>query len=89
MELTTIFIFVIVLAYFMKNTKGKAVIDNLGETAVHLSSAANKASAALERQCNELLMSDEEAKAKSEAVKAKLAAASKAKVVEDNYDDAE
>lgn len=85
MELTTIFILVIVLAYLMKNTKGKAVIDNLGETAVHLSSAANKASAALERQCDELLSDEKVNEAKARA-KAKLA---KAKAVAEDYDDAE
>lgn len=84
MELTTIFILVIVLAYLMKNTKGKAVIDNLGETAVHLSSAANKASAALERQCDELLSDERVAEAKAKA-KAKLAEAET--VAEDDYSD--
>ena len=87
MELGTILIIVIALGYFTKNEKGKQVLDHAGNTAVHLAASADKASAALERQCD-LLLSDEEAKAKSQQVKAKLAAKAKEVVAED-YDDAE
>ena len=88
MEFTTIIILGVILVYFTKNAKGKEIVNNVGDTAVHLSAAANKASEALERQCNEPLMSDEEAASKAKAAKAKIAKASKAKTV-DNYDDAE
>lgn len=87
MELGTIIIIAIVVIYATKNEKGREVVNNLGDTAVHLSASASKASAALEKQCDELLMSDAEVEAVKAKTKAKLAKASKAKVVEENYDD--
>lgn len=89
MELSTLLIVIIVIIYLTKNEKGKRFVDHCGNTAVNLAASADDASKALHRQCQELLLSDEEAEEKSKAVKAKLAAAAKAKVVEDNYDDAE
>lgn len=87
MELTSIIIVVIALGYFTKNAKGRQITDHLGNTAVHLAASADKASAALERQCDELLMSDEEATAAKARAKAKIAKAKK--VVAEDYDDAE
>lgn len=89
MELTSIFVIVIVIIYLSKNEKGKAVVNHFGNTAVHLAASADKASAALERQCDELLLSDEEAAAAKSIAKAKLAKAKTKKTVVDDYDDAE
>lgn len=92
MEFSSIIIIIIIVAYLSKNKKGKQILDNVGDTAVELSAASKSAATALHKQCDELLMSDEEAEAKSKAVKAKLAAAkAKAKKAEtvDNYEDAE
>lgn len=77
-------IVIIVVVYLAKNAKGRAVIDNLGDTAVELSAASKSAATALHRQCDEL-MNNEEAAAATAKAKAKL---NKAKSV-DNYDDAE
>ena len=86
MELTTIFIIIIVLVYATKNTKGKQVVEHCGNTMVHLAASADKASAALERQCDELLSEE----TNKDELKAKLAKSSKAKkVVTEDYDDAE
>ena len=74
MELISVLILIVVLVYLTKNTKGKAVMDHLGNTAVNLAASADDASAALHKQCHELLMSDEEAEAAKARVKAKLAA---------------
>lgn len=88
MEFSSLLIIAIVLVYVTKNAKGKQVVEHCGNTMVHLAASADKASAALERQCDELLMSDAEAEAAKARAKAKIAKASKAKTV-DNYDDAE
>lgn len=85
MELGTILIIVIALGYFTKNEKGRKVLDHTGNAAVHLAASADKASAALERQCD-LLLSDEAAAESKAKLKAKIA---KAKTVVENYDDAE
>lgn len=84
MELTTIFIIVIVLVYATKNNKGKEIANNMGNAAVHLSAAASKASAALERQCDELLLSDAELEKLKAEAKAKLA---KAETIAEDYSD--
>ena len=86
MELTTIFVIVIALVYLSKNDKGKQVVNHLGNTAVNLAASADDASAALHKQCHELLSDEAAAKAKAEA-KAKIAKAEK--VVAEDYDDAE
>lgn len=86
MELTSIFVIVIALVYLSKNSKGKQFVDHCGNTMVNLSAAADDASAALQKQCHELLMTNEEAAAAKTVAKAKIA---KAKTVVDNYDDAE
>ena len=89
MELGTILIIVIALGYFTKNEKGRKILDHTGNAAVHLAASADKASAALERQCDELL-TDEEAKTKSAKVKEQLKAAkaAKAETTSDNsYED--
>lgn len=88
MELVSILILIVVLFYLMKNAKGREVIDHLGNAAVNVAASADSASAALRKQCDELLMNDEEAAAAKARAKAKIAKASKAKTV-DNYDDAE
>ena len=87
MEFTSIIIIIIALGYFTKNAKGKQITDHLGNTAVHLAASADKASAALEKQCDELLMTDAEAEAAKARAKAKIAKAKK--VVTEDYDDAE
>lgn len=86
MELTTIFIIVIALVYLSKNDKGKQVVNHLGNTAVNLAASADDASAALHKQCHELLMTDAEAEAAKAKAKAKIA---KAKTVDEDLDDAE
>lgn len=83
MELTTIFILVIILIFLMKNEKGKKVVHHFGNAAVHVAASADKATAALERQCDELL-SDTEAEESKKALKAKIA---KAKTVADDFSD--
>jgi hypothetical protein len=88
MELVSVLVIIIVLVYVTKNAKGKQVVEHLGNTAVNLAASADDASAALHKQCHELLMSNEEAEAAKAKAKAKIAKASKAKTV-DNYDDAE
>lgn len=88
MELTSLLIIIIVLVYLAKNSKGKQFMDHCGNTMVNLSAAADDASAALHKQCHELLMTNEEAAEAKARAKAKIAKASKAKTV-DNYDDAE
>ena len=95
MELTTIFILVIVLIFLMKNEKGRKVVDHFGNTAVHIAASADKASAALERPCDELL-SDKEAEALKAEVQASMAEEAKAakpkvkaKAVIEDLDDAE
>lgn len=84
MELGTILIIVIALGYATKNAKGKQVVEHCGNTMVHLAASADKASAALEKQCDELLMSDAEVEAAKAKAKAKLSA----KTVADDYSDA-
>lgn len=87
MEFSSLLIIVIVIIYATKNAKGKQVVEHCGNTMVHLAASADKASAALEKQCDELLMSDEEATAAKTRAKAKIAKAKK--VVTEDYDDAE
>lgn len=77
MELITLLLILVALVYLTKNAKGKAVVDHLGNTAVHLAASADKASAALERQCDELL-SDKEAEALKAEVQASMAEEAKA-----------
>lgn len=86
MELGTILIIVIALGYFTKNEKGRKVLDHTGNAAVHLAASADKASAALERQCDALLLSDAELEKLKTEAKAKLAKA-KADNVADDYSD--
>ena len=98
MELTTIFILIIVLVFLMKNEKGKKIVHHFSNAAVHVAASADKATAALERQCDELLMSDEEAEALKAEVRASMAeeaeakpkakASKKAKTVADDFSDA-
>lgn len=85
MEFSGILILIVVVIYFTKNDKGKEIVSNVGDTAVHLSAAANKASAALERQCDELLLSDAELEKLKTEAKAKLAKAET--IAEDDYSD--
>ena len=82
MELTSLILIAIALVYITKNEKGRKVLDHAGNTAVHLAASADKASAALEKQCDELL-APEAPEAKAE-LKAKLV-----KKSIDDYDDAE
>lgn len=86
MELTSLLVIAIVIIYLSKNEKGKAVVNHFGNTAVHLAASADKASAALERQCDELLMSDEEAAEAKIRAKAKIAKAKAKKDLEDLED---
>jgi hypothetical protein len=86
MELTSLLIIIVALVYLAKNSKGKQFMDHCGNTMVNLSAAADDASAALHKQCHELLSDEAAAKAKAEA-KAKIAKAKK--VVAEDYDDAE
>lgn len=88
MELVSVLVIIIILVYVTKNAKGKQVVEHLGNTAVNLAASADDASAALHKQCHELLMTNEEAVEAKARAKAKIAKASKAKTV-DNYDDAE
>lgn len=88
MEIPSIIILGIIIIYLSKNEKGKQITEHVGDTAVHLAASANKASAALERQCDELLLNDEEAAAAKACAKAKIAKTSKAKAVVNDYDDA-
>ena len=85
MELVSIIILVVVLIYLMKNSKGKEIINHVGNAAVNVAASADSASAALRKQCDELLLSDEEAAAAKIRAKAKIA---KAKATAD-YSDAE
>lgn len=97
MEIPSIIILVIVLIFLMKNEKGRKVVDHFGNTAVHIAASADKASAALERQCDELL-SDKEAEAlkaevmadmvaEAKATKPKVKASKKAKAIVEDLDD--
>lgn len=85
MEFSSLLIIAIVVIYATKNAKGKKVAEHCGNTMVHLAASADKASAALERQCD-LLLSDEEMAEASAKAKAKLAKA-KADNVADDYSD--
>lgn len=87
MELVSVLVIIIVLVYVTKNAKGKQVVEHLGNTAVNLAASADDASAALHKQCHELLMTNEEAAEAKTRAKAKIAKAKK--VVAEDYDDAE
>lgn len=85
MELTSLLIIIVALVYLAKNSKGKQFMDHCGNTMVNLSAAADDASAALQKQCHELLMSDEQAEAAKAKAKVKLTKAET--VAEDDYSD--
>lgn len=88
METLAIIVIIIVLVYVTKNEKGKKVVDHFGNAAVHIAASADKASAALERQCDELL-SDKEAEALKAEVQASMAEevkATKAKLAKKTED---
>ena len=84
MELVSILILVIAVIYLTKNAKGKQVVEHLGNTAVNLAASADDASAALHKQCRELLMTDEEATEAKAHAKAKL---QKAEAIAEDYSD--
>lgn len=84
MELTSLLIIIVALVYLTKNSKGKQFMDHCGNTMVNLSAAADDASAALHKQCHELL-SDEAAAAAKTVAKAKIAKAET--IAEDDYSD--
>lgn len=86
MELLPVIILIVALGYLTKNSRGKQILDNVGDTAVELSAAAKSASTALHKQCDELLQPDsDEDKA---ALKAKIKPA-KAKAAKKDLEDLE